>query len=181
MDVRQTLGELVEQIKQEEVQAALEAAKKSKQPSKQEQPLPQPPGPTDSTAANGEAASEADAAAVTAAAGGAAMMGAAADSGSEGPAHRKEMETPLRSPFVLHAEVLERRKEGSVYGGTWVVCLAVVTCDRHLHLFDLPKVRARTGWNSQIELLQAGFVVCALSHLLFSCILICFVSSSYRA
>ena len=52
------------------------------------------------------------------------------------------MESPLRSPLVLHAEVLERRKEGTVYGGTWVPALAVVTCDKHLHLFDLPKVRA---------------------------------------
>ena len=56
------------------------------------------------------------------------------------PAHMKIMDSPLRSPFVIHAEVLERRKEGNVYGGTWMPVLAVVTCDRHLHLFDLPKV-----------------------------------------
>jgi hypothetical protein len=65
--------------------------------------------------------------------------------GAPGPAakaHLAAMESPLRSPLVLHAEVLERRKEGTVYGGTWVPALAVVTCDKHLHLFDLPKVRA---------------------------------------
>lgn len=68
------------------------------------------------------------------------IIAAANMNSASSPAHMKIMDSPLRSPFVIHAEVLERRKEGNVYGGTWMPVLAVVTCDRHLHLFDLPKV-----------------------------------------
>ena len=47
-----------------------------------------------------------------------------------------ELESPLSSEFLGKVKVIEKKKDGLM--GGWRSCLAIVTCDNYLHLFDLP-------------------------------------------
>lgn len=55
-----------------------------------------------------------------------------------------DLAAPLTSPYVVHAAVIERKEKKAGLTFTWVPCLAVLTNDLFMHLFDCPKVHPGT-------------------------------------
>jgi hypothetical protein len=47
-----------------------------------------------------------------------------------------ELESPLTSDFLGKVKVIEKKKDGMM--GGWRSCLAIITADNYLHLFDIP-------------------------------------------
>ena len=51
------------------------------------------------------------------------------------------LESPLNSELLRKAKVVEIRSTGA----TWKICLATITADSYLHMFDLPADRIKLG------------------------------------
>jgi hypothetical protein len=60
----------------------------------------------------------------------------------------EELQSPLSSEFLGKCKVIEKRKDGMM--GGWRSCLAIITADNFLHLFDLPSVSAASAASAKM-------------------------------
>jgi hypothetical protein len=49
----------------------------------------------------------------------------------------KNLPSPMLSPLLMRARVVERKDVGTLYSG-WITCLALLTFDSFLHIYDVP-------------------------------------------